>query len=112
MNVDRIVEVTGGRLLTDGKHTRGEVACAYACDMLSWVMSHARAGMALITVQSHMNVVAVASMMEMSAVILPEGIAMEQSVLDKANAEGVAVISTAMTAYEVSGLLYRDGVLK
>ena len=51
-----------------------EACGVYIGDLLSWVMAHGKAGMAWITVQTHMNVIAVASLMEMSAVIIPEDI--------------------------------------
>lgn len=110
MTIQEIMNLTGATPLTKDVDMNREVTCGYACDMLSWVMSHAKAGMAWITVQSHMNVVAVASMMEMSAVILPEGIDMFDEAVTKANDEGVAVLKSKKTAYELSGLLYQAGV--
>lgn len=64
------------------------MSCGYTCDLLSWVMAHGKQGMAWITVQTHMNVIAVASLMEMAAVIIPEGIQMEEPSLEKAREEG------------------------
>jgi hypothetical protein len=86
------------------------IECGYTCDLLSWVMAHGAPGMAWVTVQTHMNVIAVAVLSEMACVILPEGIEMEQESLDKARAEGMAVLSSPLSAYEICGRLYAKGV--
>lgn len=66
--------------------------------------------MAWITVQTHMNVIAVATLHEMSCVIVPEGIRVEEPVTAKAAEEGVAVLSSPLTAYEISGRMHARGV--
>ena len=87
-----------------------EAEGGYAGDLLSWVMAHGEEGMAWVTVQTHLNVVAVAALADMACVILPEGIAMEQESLDKANAEGMCVLSSPLTAFEICGKLAGEGV--
>ena len=87
-----------------------DVLCGYVCDLLSWVMAHGEEGMAWVTVQTNLNVIAVAALADMACVILPEGITMEQDVLDKANAEGMCVLSSGLTAYEICGRLSAQGI--
>ena len=66
--------------------------------------------MAWVTVQTHMNVIAVASLMEMAAVIIPEGIEIEGPSLEKAKDEGIHVVQTALTAYEICARLAKAGL--
>ena len=87
-----------------------EVSCGYTCDLLSWVMAHGAEGMAWVTVQTHMNVIAVASLMEMAAVIIPEDIEMEAPSLEKAKEEGISVLQTPLTAYEICARLAKAGL--
>ena len=87
-----------------------EVSCGYTCDLLSWVMAHGAEGMAWVTVQTHMNVIAVASLMEMAAVIIPEGIEMEGPSLEKAKEEGISVLESPLTAYEICARLAANGL--
>ena len=87
-----------------------DVTCGYACDLLSWVMAHGDQGMAWVTVQTHLNVVAVAALSDMACVILPEEIRMEEECLAKARDEGLAVLSSPLTAYEICGRLHDAGV--
>ncbi|MBO4884951.1 MAG: AraC family transcriptional regulator [Clostridia bacterium] len=110
MKVSDLMILIKANNLTGEVSTDRDVACGYVCDLLSWVMAHGEEGMAWVTVQTHLNVVAVAALSEMACVILPEGIVMEQESVDKANAEGMCVLSSPLTAYEICGLLASAGV--
>ncbi len=87
-----------------------EIACGYTCDLLSWVMAHGKQGMAWVTVQIHMNVIAVAALSEMACVILPENIVMESASLEKALDEGIPVLSSSLSAYDICGRMAAAGL--
>ena len=110
MKLKELIELTQAKDMTPETGKDTEVSCGYTCDLLSWVMAHGKAGMAWITVQTHMNVIAVASLMEMSAVIIPEDIQMEAPSLEKANDEGINVLQTPLTAYEICARLAAAGL--
>ena len=110
MTVKELCELIDGKDMTPEVDKGAEVSCGYTCDLLSWVMAHGAAGMAWVTVQTHMNVIAVASLMEMSAVIIPEDIQMEAQSLEKANDEGINVLQTPLTAYEICAKLAAAGL--
>ena len=110
MTVKELAELISARDMTPDTDKGGEVTCGYTCDLLSWVMAHGAAGMAWVTVQTHMNVIAVASLMEMAAVIIPEGIEMEGPSLEKAKEEGIAVLESRLTAYEICARLAAAGL--
>ena len=110
MTVKEVLELIEAKDMTPETDKNTEVSCGYTCDLLSWVMAHGTAGMAWVTVQTHMNVIAVASLMEMAAVIIPEGIEMEAPSLEKANDEGICVLQTGLTAYEICARLAAKGL--
>ena len=110
MKVSELIGLIDAKNLTPGVDPDKEITCGYACDLLSWVMAHGEEGMAWVTVQTHLNVVAVAALAEMACVILPEDIVMDQEILDKANAEGMCVLSSPLTAYEICGRMAAQGV--
>lgn len=112
MDIQGLMDLTNAKLLTPNADTAREVKCGYSCDLLSWVMAHGKNGMAWITVQTHMNVVAVAALMEMAAILVPESIPVAQDVLDRAGSEGIAILSSEKTAYELCGLMYGAGITK
>ena len=110
MTLENLIALTGAKNMTPGLPLDTQVSCGYTCDLLSWVMAHVKQGMAWITVQTHMNVIAVASLMEMAAVIIPEGIQMEEPSLEKAREEGVAVLQSDKTAFALCALLAQHGL--
>ena len=110
MTVLEVKEALGAHVLTQGTNLNRTVNEGYSCDLLSWVMAHGREGMAWITVQTHMNVIAVASLHDMSCVIIPENIRMEDDVLAKATEEGITVLSSELTAFDISGRLFAAGI--
>ena len=110
MKVSELMKLIDARSLTPDMAEDRDVTCGYACDLLSWVMAHGEEGMAWVTVQTHLNVIAVAALAEMACVILPEGITMEQDVLDKANAEEMTVLTSPLTAYEICGRLAAQAI--
>lgn len=109
MKVKEFKALIEAEQIVPGANENAEISCGYACDLLSWVLAHGKAGMAWATVQTHVNVVAVAVLMEMACVILCEGNQLEAPALEKAKQEGLAVLQTEMTAYELCGLLWEAG---
>ena len=110
MLVSDLIPLIEAKNLTPSVSADREVTCGYVCDLLSWVMSHGDSGMAWVTVQTHLNVIAVAVLSEMACVILPEGIDMEQESLDKAVQEGMVVLQSPLTAFEICGRMAAKGV--
>ena len=78
------------------------ISGAYASDLISWVMGRAKEGDAWLTIMSNINVIAVATLSDVSCVILTEGVALDETLLDTATEKGVNIISTVLTTYEAS----------
>lgn len=110
MTVTELKQLLNAEQVVPGADETQTVSCGYACDLLSWVLAHGKAGMAWTTVQTHVNVIAVAVLMEMSCVVLSEGNALEEAALQKAQQEGLCVLQTPMTGYEVCGRMMGAGV--
>lgn len=79
-----------------------EINGAYAGDLLSWVMGRAESGNAWITIMSNINVVAVASLADVSCVILAEGVTFDEECLQKAKEKNINILSTSLPAYEAA----------
>jgi hypothetical protein len=84
----------------------GPLAGAYTSDLLSDVMANARDGGALITIQAHKNTVAVATLVNISAIIVCNSRPLPEDMLEAAKDEGIAVMRTRENQYTVSGRLY------
>ena len=105
MTINDIKGLCTAKVLAGDDRLSREVTCGYTCDLLSWVMARGAADMAWVTVQTHMNVVAVASLLDMAVIILPDDLSMEEPVLEKAREEGICVLSSPHSAYAICGIL-------
>ena len=110
MQVSDLIPLIEAKNLTPSLPVDREVTCGYVCDLLSWVMAHGDSGMAWVTVQTHMNVIAVAVLSEMACVILPEGIDMEAESLEKAISEEMIVLQSPLTAFDICGRMAAKGI--
>ena len=81
---------------------------AYCGDLLSWVMGRASADQAWITIMSNVNTVAVASLSDVSLVLLAEGVTLEGEVLAAASQRGVNVAVSDKPAFETALLIAPD----
>jgi hypothetical protein len=86
------------------------VAGGYASDLLSCVMKGAKRDYLWVTLQSHVNVVAVASLIGLAGVIITEGNRPDQETLSRAEEEGVALLLTPRTTYSIVGGLNALGI--
>ncbi len=87
-----------------------EVFGGHCGDLLSEVMGNASIGCVWVTVQGHQNIVAVAVLREMSAVIISGGGKPDVETIDKANKESISLLTYEGSAFELSGRLYAEGL--
>jgi hypothetical protein len=87
-----------------------EITRGYASDLLSDVLANAPSGGVLVTLQVHLNVIAVASHAGLQAVIFSCGRVPDEEVVDKAAEEGLLLFVSAADTFEVAGRLYELGL--
>lgn len=87
-----------------------EIAGAYVSDLLSDVIANAGAGDVWITLQLHVNIVAVASMKELSGIIIINGRQPEQATIARAEEEAIPIMVSTLPAFELAGKLYQAGI--
>ena len=87
-----------------------EAEGVYIGDLLSGVMGRAQSGNVWLTIMSNLNIVAVATLSDVSCILLCEGVTLDESVRSTADAKGVNILSTPMTAYEVARKLMELGL--
>lgn len=84
-----------------------EISGAYVCDMLSDVMGSAQPDQVWITIMKHLNVIAVASMAGIPAIVFSKNNIPDENVCDKALEEGVCLISSKLDTFTLAGMLYK-----
>jgi DRTGG domain len=87
-----------------------DVTAGYASDLLSDVLANAPEGGVLVTLQVHLNVVAVASHADLAAVIFTSGRAPDDEIVAKASAENLHLYATDADTFETVGRLYGLGL--
>ena len=109
MKVSQLIEKLDLKILSNGEDK--EIAGVYVGDLLSRVMSSTEEGNAWITVQAHLNVVAVAELNGISCVILPEKIEFDENSAQKATEKGIYILQSDLTAYELCWKLHEKILL-
>jgi hypothetical protein len=109
MTIDEMVAQLELRIYARGDMKRA-VTGGYAADLLSCVMAKAQAGNVWVTLQAHPNVVAVASLLGLSAVIVSEGVKPDLETVDRAQENGVVLLGSPQTTFAVVGRLSGLGV--
>jgi serine kinase of HPr protein (carbohydrate metabolism regulator) len=109
MHIQDLIEKHGFVKLS-GDDTAREIKRVYTCDLLSWVMAKGKSDTAWITVQTHNNILAVASLLDFACIIIPEGIQVPEEVIEKAKEQNVILLSTSLESYEIFKILYEAGI--
>ena len=99
------LEVLSSEDTLDREITRG-----YASDLLSDVLAYARKGDLWVTLQVHENIVAVAAMNELSAIVVINGRKPNKDTVEKANRERIPILGTSLPSFELIGRLYTMGI--
>ena len=107
MTVSELVNKLDLMVLTNENFADREIKGCYVGDLLSWVMGRAEQDSAWITIMSNVNIVAVAALVDMACIILAEGVAVDKEVVDKAESQGIIILSTDKNSYETAVAIHR-----
>ena len=111
MNLQQIIDQLNLTILTEPKDFAGITPTGgYSSDLLSCVMAGAKKGTIWITLQAHLNIVAIAALNEVAAIIITEDAQPDAASIAKANEQGVILLSTPQQTYEISGKLWQLGI--
>jgi hypothetical protein len=111
MNLQQIIDELNLTVLTESLNFSSRVTIGgYSSDLLSCVMAGAKKGYVWTTLQAHLNIVAVAALTEVVAVIITENAQPDAASIAKANQQGVILLSTSQSTYEINGKLWEMGI--
>ena len=106
MKVQDIVKELNLTVFTGEEGLNREITGGYVSDLLSDVMGRASEGQIWITLQTHKNVMAIASLKELAAIILVQGYKPDEDMATQAKEEGIPVLGTNLPTFEITGKLY------
>jgi predicted transcriptional regulator len=87
-----------------------EIQGGYCGDLLSDVMANAPVGCVWLTVQAHQNIVKVAVLREMAAIVLTGGQTPDQETVERANQEEIPILLWPDSAFVLAGQAYSAGL--
>jgi predicted transcriptional regulator len=107
MKVFELAEQLGLSVFTPTIGMENEITGGYISDLLSDVMGNASEGNVWITLQNHLNVVAIASLKDLACVVLVKGIEPSDDVVKKAISENVAILGSNENTFELAGKIFK-----
>ena len=110
MTVIDLARLLDGAVAVPAGESPREARGGYASDLLSDVMAHAQDGDVWITMQRHVNTVAVAQLKNLTAIVIVNGRQPEADMAARAAEHGVAVVTTPLPAFDAAGRLYTAGL--
>jgi hypothetical protein len=105
MTIREAAGLLGAKIVQD-EFGDADLTGAYTSDLLSDVMANAKDGGALVTIQAHKNTVAVATLVNITCIIVCNSRPLPKDMLESAKEEGIAVLLTPENQYRVSGKLW------
>lgn len=110
MNLETIARALDLTPVTREDRLDREVTGCYVGDLLSCAMRNGKKGDIWLTVQSHVNVVAVAVLLDFAGVVVTEGGTVEPAALARAEAEGVVILTSPRPSYPLAGRIWELGI--
>lgn len=107
MKVSEIVEKLGLTVYSGRKGLNREITGGYVSDLLSDVMGNAKDGEIWITLQIHQNVMAIASLKDLAAVILVNGLEPQENTMRHSEDENIPILGSSLPTFELAGQLYQ-----
>lgn len=100
MRITDVAQKTGARILVGNPDA--DIKYAYTGDLLSDVMGHCSDESILITIQNHLNTVAVCTLVGVEAVLICHDRPVPDDMLAAASREEIAILQTPMSQFEAS----------
>lgn len=110
MTVKEIIELLDAEIITSEGNLELEVSAGFVGDLLSVVMGKAKEECAWITIQSHLNIVGVGSLVGVGCIIVTEGFQVDADAVTKANEEEIPIMRTKLSSYEAAAVLAKNGL--
>ncbi|MGE5382485.1 MAG: serine kinase [Omnitrophica WOR_2 bacterium] len=106
MKVKELVDQLGLKVAGGHSGLENEITGGYTSDLLSDVIGNAEQGNIWITLQTHKNVMAVASLKDLSAVLLVNNQEPEADMIAQSNEENIPVLICEEPAFSINGKVY------
>ena len=108
MKVEDVLNLENCEVLFEGEKSR-EISKVFCCDLLSIAMAKAPKDGVWVTVMGNRNTLAVATLADVACIVLAEGATFDEGTLEQAKAEGIAVVRTESSVFDIALEIYQLG---
>lgn len=106
MKISDLVNKLDLKVISGHKGLSCEATGGYVSDLLSDVIGNSKEGQVWITLQTHQNIVAVAALKDLAAIITVKGFVPDADTIEKSNNENIPVLSTELDTFSIAGRLF------
>lgn len=106
MTVNDIVKSLNLKVISGNKGLSNNITGGYTSDLLSDVMGHAQPGNIWITLQTHKNIMAIASLKDLAAIVVIKDFSPSEEAIQKSEEDQIPILSTSSGAFEISGKIF------
>ncbi len=106
MVVKDLVEALNLKVFSAAGCLDREIEGGYVSDLLSDVMGNAEMGQVWITLQTHKNIIAIASLKELACIILVKGLEPNSETIAQSEQEGIPILGSEQESFELAGKIY------
>ena len=110
MTIQELIEKAPLKVVAGGAGLQRTMTFGVVSDLLSNVMGLSDDGCVWVTMHVHQNIIAVASLASMSAVIVAGGAQPDKDTIEKADSEGIPLLTTELSQFEITGRIYSFGI--
>jgi predicted transcriptional regulator len=107
----QVREILDAEVLVGADRLDMEVSTAFGADLMSDVLAYAVSGCLLLTGLTNPQIVRIADVLDIAAVILVRGKKPSPETLQAAAAKNIPVLSTQYILFESAGRLYQNGIV-
>ncbi|HHT03435.1 MAG TPA: serine kinase [Bacteroidales bacterium] len=106
MTVRELKEKLNLRLVSGEEGLDNVIDGGYTSDLLSDVMGNAEMGQCWITLQTHKNIMAIASLKDLACIVLVKDLEPNSDTIEQSNQEGIPILTTSKEAFEITGEIF------
>lgn len=106
MTVRELKEKLNLRLVSGEEGLDNVIDGGYTSDLLSDVMGNAEMGQCWITLQTHKNIMAIASLKDLACIVLVKDLEPNSDTIEQSNQEEIPILTTSKEAFEITGEIF------
>lgn len=107
MKVNELVKELNLKVFCGEGGLGAKITGGYTSDLLSDVMGHIDEGMLWITMQTHQNILAVATLKELSAIVLVGDASPDEETMMRGMQENIPILGTPLSSFDITGRIYQ-----